>query len=48
MTPDSHFILDEHPTLGAGFSGHGFKMAPVTGEILARLLLYEEKKMIMI
>jgi len=47
MTPDSHFILDKHPTLkncviGAGFSGHGFKMAPVTGEILTRLLLNEE------
>ena len=47
MTPDSHFILDKHPSvkncvIGAGFSGHGFKMAPVTGEILTRLLLNEE------
>lgn len=47
MTPDSHFILDKHPTIkncviGAGFSGHGFKMAPVTGELLTRLLQNEE------
>ncbi|MFD1632987.1 N-methyl-L-tryptophan oxidase [Haloplanus ruber] len=41
-TPDEHFILDtlpEHPqvTVGAGFSGHGFKFASVIGEILADL-----------
>ena len=47
MTPDSHFILDNHPAIkncvvGAGFSGHGFKMAPVTAEILTRLLFNEE------
>jgi sarcosine oxidase len=41
-TPDEHFILDSHPefpqvTMGAGFSGHGFKFAPVVGEILADL-----------
>ena len=44
MTPDEHFILDRHPQLenlsfGAGFSGHGFKFAPVIGEILADLAL---------
>ena len=42
LTPDRHFILDVHPehpnvALAAGFSGHGFKFAPVVGEILADL-----------
>ena len=44
LTPDKHFALDIHPecpavVLGAGFSGHGFKFAPVVGEILAELAL---------
>ncbi len=44
LTPDRHFILDRHPefdrvTIAAGFSGHGFKFAPVVGEILADLAL---------
>ncbi|RKD95825.1 N-methyl-L-tryptophan oxidase [Halopiger aswanensis] len=38
-TPDGRFVLDTHPAhpqvvVGAGFSGHGFKLAPVVGEIL--------------
>ena len=42
MTPDGDFILDTHPQLpnmviAAGFSGHGFKMAPEVGEVLADL-----------
>ncbi len=42
MTPDTHFIVDVHPHhprcfIAAGFSGHGFKFAPVIGEILADL-----------
>lgn len=42
MTPDENFILDVHPNhsnvvFGAGFSGHGFKFAPVVGEALADL-----------
>lgn len=42
MTPDEHFILDRHPVypnvaFAAGFSGHGFKFAPVVGEIMADL-----------
>jgi len=46
-TPDHHFILDQHPDLpnvavGAGFSGHGFKFAPVVGEILTALVLGED------
>jgi glycine/D-amino acid oxidase-like deaminating enzyme len=44
MTPDEHFILDLHPknadvVIAAGFSGHGFKFAPVVGEIMADLCL---------
>jgi sarcosine oxidase len=41
-SPDSHFIIDRHPThpnviIAAGFSGHGFKFACVVGEVLADL-----------
>jgi sarcosine oxidase len=44
MTPDEHFIIGAHPhlpscTIACGFSGHGFKFAPVVGEILADLSL---------
>ncbi|HET6215046.1 MAG TPA: N-methyl-L-tryptophan oxidase [Micromonosporaceae bacterium] len=44
LTPDEHFVLGRHPRYGnvsvaAGFSGHGFKFAPVVGEILADLAL---------
>jgi sarcosine oxidase len=44
LTPDRHFILDLHPThknvaIAAGFSGHGFKFAPVVGEIMADLVV---------
>lgn len=47
LTPDKHFVLDVHPecpavVLGAGFSGHGFKFAPVVGEILAELALEDD------
>jgi sarcosine oxidase len=43
VTPDRHFIVDRHPewspvVLGAGFSGHGYKFAPVIGEALADLV----------
>jgi sarcosine oxidase len=42
LTPDRHFLIDRHPdhpqvAVAAGFSGHGFKFAPVVGEILADL-----------
>jgi monomeric sarcosine oxidase len=45
-TPDYHFILDRHPELpqiviGGGFSGHGFKFAPVVAQIVAALVLDE-------
>ncbi|NXP25224.1 SOX oxidase, partial [Scytalopus superciliaris] len=46
-TPDEDFILDRHPkfsniVIGAGFSGHGFKLAPVVGKLLCELSLGEE------
>jgi sarcosine oxidase len=42
MTPDGHFIVDRHPktpqiVVASACSGHGFKFAPVMGEILADL-----------
>jgi hypothetical protein len=44
LTPDEHFVVDCHPEhprliLCGGFSGHGFKFAPVIGEIAADLAL---------
>ena len=44
LTPDGHFVIDHHPEhanliLCGGFSGHGFKFAPVVGEIAAGLAL---------
>ena len=44
LTPDEHFVIDRHPDhqnliLCGGFSGHGFKFAPVVGEIGADLAL---------
>lgn len=41
MTQDEDFILDnlsESMLIGAGFSGHGFKFAPVIGKILSDLV----------
>ncbi|MCA9040501.1 MAG: N-methyl-L-tryptophan oxidase [Planctomycetaceae bacterium] len=43
MTPDHHFLIDEHPDhpglyFGAGFSGHGFKFTSVIGEVFADLI----------
>jgi len=43
-SPDGHFILDRDPldgriAIACGFSGHGFKFAPVVGEILADLAI---------
>jgi sarcosine oxidase len=46
QTPDSHFIIDRHPSadhvwlLGGG-SGHGFKHGPALGELVAKLVLEE-------
>ena len=43
LTPDRHFLIDLHPeyrnvAVAGGFSGHGFKFAPVVGEVLADLV----------
>jgi sarcosine oxidase/L-pipecolate oxidase len=43
MTPDSDPIIDRHPQysniiIGAGFSGHGFKLGPVIGKILSDMI----------
>jgi sarcosine oxidase len=42
-TPDEHFLIDRHPRaarvlLASACSGHGFKFAPVIGEIVADLV----------
>ena len=44
MSPDQHFVVGLHPVhkqvaIACGFSGHGFKFAPVIGEVLADLAL---------
>jgi sarcosine oxidase subunit beta len=44
ITPDWHPILDRLPGLegaycAVGFSGHGFKMSPVVGQLMAELVL---------
>ncbi len=44
MSPDEHFIVDRapgsnHTFVAAGFSGHGFKFAPLIGSILADLAI---------
>lgn len=47
-TPDEHFIIDHLPgseeriVFASGFSGHGFKFAPVIGDVLADLSLKGE------
>jgi glycine/D-amino acid oxidase-like deaminating enzyme len=45
-TPDAHFIIARHPShphvwIAGGGSGHGFKMGPAVGEIVAGLVLGE-------
>ncbi len=44
ITPDWHPILDRLPNVqgaycAVGFSGHGFKMSPVVGQLMAELVL---------
>ncbi|XP_033627149.1 peroxisomal sarcosine oxidase-like isoform X1 [Asterias rubens] len=46
-TPNEEIILDRHPDhpniiVGCGFSGHGFKLAPVVGKILSELATGEK------
>ena len=43
MSPDGHFIVDQHPNhpnvaFAAGLSGHGFKFTPVLGHRLVEML----------
>jgi sarcosine oxidase len=45
LTRDRHSLIDIHPdspdvVFAAGFSGHGFKFAPVVGEVLADLAMH--------
>jgi sarcosine oxidase len=47
-TPDSHLIVDRHPQaedvwIVGGGSGHGFKLGPVVGELVASLVLGESR-----
>jgi sarcosine oxidase len=42
-TPDEHFVVGVHPAhervvVMAGFSGHGFKLAPAIGELVAETI----------
>ena len=43
VTPDWHPVLDESPVTGfylaVGFSGHGFKLSPAVGHMVARLVV---------
>uniref|UniRef100_A0A0D9V087 FAD dependent oxidoreductase domain-containing protein n=1 Tax=Leersia perrieri TaxID=77586 RepID=A0A0D9V087_9ORYZ len=46
MTPDKDFVIDflggefgDDVVVGAGFSGHGFKMGPAVGRILAEMAM---------
>lgn len=44
MSPDGHFIIDQHPddervVFAVGLSGHGFKFTPIIGEILSDLAI---------
>jgi sarcosine oxidase len=47
MTPDEDFVIDRHPrysqiVIGSPCSGHGFKFAPVIGQMLADLAIQGE------
>ncbi|PUZ56951.1 hypothetical protein GQ55_5G388900 [Panicum hallii var. hallii] len=51
MTPDEDFVIDflggefgEDVVIGAGFSGHGFKMGPAVGSILAEMAMDGEAR----
>jgi len=49
MTPDGNPILDKSGLVrglywAAGFSGHGFKLSPVVGRMVAELVLHGESK----
>lgn len=49
-SPDGHFLLDRHPQhpnvcFAAGFSGHGFKFAPVIGQAMSDLCLEGQSRL---
>lgn len=49
-SPDSHFIIDRVPgqsrvVVACGFSGHGFKFAPMIGEAVADLAMYGKSEL---
>jgi sarcosine oxidase, subunit beta len=49
ITPDWHPILDKLPGLegaycAVGFSGHGFKMSPIVGQLMAELIVDGQTK----
>jgi glycine/D-amino acid oxidase-like deaminating enzyme len=49
ITPDWHPILDKLPGLeggycAVGFSGHGFKMSPIVGQLMAELIVDGQAK----
>jgi sarcosine oxidase subunit beta len=49
ITPDWHPILDRIPGLegaycAVGFSGHGFKMSPIVGQLMAELIVDGQAK----
>jgi sarcosine oxidase subunit beta len=49
ITPDWHPILDRCPGLegvycAVGFSGHGFKMSPIVGQLMAELIVDGQAK----
>lgn len=51
MTPDKDFVIDflggefgQDVVIGAGFSGHGFKMGPAVGIILAEMAIHGEAR----
>ena len=48
MTPDSNPIIDKSPNIDGlynvtGFSGHGFKLSPVIGELVADMVTGAKK-----
>ena len=49
MTPDGNPILDKSPNVeglywAAGFSGHGFKLSPVVGRMVAEFVLHGQSR----
>ena len=47
-SPDSNYVIDRHPRapnvwIAGGGSGHGFKMGPAIGELVASLVLGESQ-----